>query len=104
MQRVPVFRNNRRIAWYLLWTMAPTVTSFRQVKDRDSPPQEGLKAKCAENQANLEILVEKKEKPDLLTSLISLLKRNRVSTKVERARDYLQRGLHWPMSAWRLHP
>jgi ERCC4-type nuclease len=42
--------------------MAPTVTASANSRTTTSRPKKGLKAKCAENQANLEILVEKKEK------------------------------------------
>jgi ERCC4-type nuclease len=42
--------------------MAPTVTASTKSRTTTARPKKGLKAKCAENQANLEILVEKKEK------------------------------------------
>jgi ERCC4-type nuclease len=40
--------------------MAPTVTASTKSRTTTARPKKGLKAKCAENQANLEILVDKK--------------------------------------------
>jgi hypothetical protein len=45
---------------YLLWTMAPTVTAAAKSRTTTARPKKGLTAKCAENQANLDILVEKR--------------------------------------------
>jgi ERCC4-type nuclease len=62
--RFPVTADNRVVEpnRCLLWTMAPTVTASAKSKTATARPKKGPKAKCAENQANLEILIEKKEK------------------------------------------